>query len=550
LRAVDLFCGAGGLTQGFRDAGYQVTFALDKDRDSVATYRRNHPDTHVERASITDVTPGEIRSMAGGPVDVVIGGPSCQGFSTSARRSDKWHRKDDERNHLWIHMLTVVGHLRPRAFLMENVPGLVYWKEGEFGEQILRGFQQLGYTVAHQILLAADYGVPQRRRRLFMVGLLGDVPFRFPDPTHLGAWRRDRLAASEEERKRRGLLRHISCWEAIGDLPAIGPGDEGDLDHPMPYAPIRLTPFMRRMRGDDQMVHGHTVHPLSQEHRTLIEHVPPGGTWRDVPPHLLPDRFRGMRRTDSTNLLGRLEPMLPAYTITAQFTNVTVGCNTHPYEPRPLSIREGARLQTFPDSYRFEGAFTSQVRQIGNAVPPVLAQILAAEIARQVAPGASQYHPMPIPIRPAAVRPLAPKDAATSVRLRRQRRLDTRPEVHLRKALFAKGLRFRIHQRPVEGLRRHADILFPRARVAVFVDGCFWHGCPEHTRPTKSNTLWWADKIAANRERDAHTTIALDAAGWTVVRVWEHEDPAAAAERIAGLIREHISPADRSVDAG
>jgi DNA (cytosine-5)-methyltransferase 1 len=532
-----LFCGAGGLTQGLRDAGYRVTYALDRNADAVATYRRNHPDTVVEQTSITDLSPAEILRKAGGHVDVVVGGPSCQGFSTAARRSDGWHRKEDERNQLWRHMLAVVEHLRPRAFLMENVPGLVYWREGEFGELILRGFQALGYTVNHQILLAADYGVPQRRRRLFMVGLLGEVPFRFPEPTHHGAWRRDHLDAGEQERLQRKLLRHLSCWEAIGDLPSIGTGEQAP--ETTRYTDVRPTPYMRRMRSPDGVVHDHTVRPLSDDHRSLIVHVPPGGTWRDIPSHLLPDRFRGMRRTDSTNLLGRLEPTLPAYTITTQFTNVTVGCNTHPYEDRSLTIREAARLQSFHDGYRFEGPPPSRARQVGNAVPPVLAAILAAEIARQISPGkAHRHHPRPAPIRPAASRPVAPVDARTQTRMRRQRRVDTRPEVLLRQALFALGLRFRVHVRPLPDLRRTVDIVFPRLRLAVFVDGCFWHGCPTHARPTKSNTLWWADKIAANKLRDVETSAALREAGWTVERVWEHEDPTTAADRIARQVKE------------
>ncbi|MFD2348686.1 DNA cytosine methyltransferase [Nonomuraea ferruginea] len=132
LRAIDLFCGAGGLTEGFKLAYFEVTFALDKDKDSCETYQLNHPEVRVECGSITDYSPAEIAAMAGGRVDVVIGGPSCQGFSTAGRRSG-WVRPEDERNSLWEHMLAVVSELKPRAFLMENVPGMVYWKAGHFG---------------------------------------------------------------------------------------------------------------------------------------------------------------------------------------------------------------------------------------------------------------------------------------------------------------------------------------------------------------------------------------------------------------------------------
>lgn len=530
LRAIDLFCGAGGLTQGLRDAGFDVRLGLDKDKDAIAAYKLNHPDATVVEASITDLSADEILALAGGHVDVVVGGPSCQGFSTAGRRNG-WVRDDDERNQLWSHMLGVVRRVRPKAFLMENVPGLVYWKSGEFGERIIKGFEALGYTVESHILLAADYGVPQRRRRMFLVGLLGDKKFEFPEPTHMGGWRRDSLEKWEAERERRGLLRHISCWEAIGDLPRL---DGTGRDR---ITQARLTPYMRLMRQGRTKLYDHETHEMSDAHLELIRHVPQGGTWRDIPPHLLPDRFRGMRRTDSTNLIGRLEPTLPSYTMTTQFTNVTVGCNIHPYEDRALTVREAARLQSFPDRYRFVGTLSSRARQIGNAVPPLLAQVLASEIARQISPQkARHFHPRPTPMQPAAVQPVAASDSKTSARMKKQRRTNTKPEILIRSALHAAGLRFRVGQRPIAELRRTADIVFPGAQVAVFVDGCFWHGCPEHSRDTKSNTKWWADKIAANKERDLDTVEKLTGAGWTVVRVWEHEDPAVASERIVGIV--------------
>lgn len=534
LRAIDLFCGAGGLTQGFRDAGFLVPFALDRDPTAMATYRKNHPKTATYLGSITDLSPMQIREMAGGHVDVVVGGPSCQGFSTAGRRNG-WVRDEDERIHLWKHMLAVVEELRPKAFLMENVPGLVYWKDGEFGATIVERFENLGYSVDHDILLAADFGVPQRRRRLFMVGLLGGKPFSFPGPTHHGGWRRDRLAEGEAERQRRGLMRHISCWEAIADLPPLGEG---------PGAPIlarlqtRSTPFMRAMRRGAKDIRDHEVAPLGDYHRALVKHVAPGGTWRDIPPHLLPDRFRGMRRSDSTNLLGRLDPTLPSYTMTTQFTNVTVGCNTHPFEPRSLSIREGARLQTFPDSYVFMGSVANRARQIGNAVPPVLGSALAWALACQISPHRAGKHHKPWePIRPSSVQPVPPTDPGTRTRMKRQRRVDTTPELLLRKGLFARGLRYRVDYRPLPGLGRTVNLVFRRQRVAVFVDGCFWHGCPEHSRDTKSNTVWWRDEIEANRVRDAKTTTLLEENGWTVLRIWDHVAPEEAIRQVEACVR-------------
>lgn len=536
LRAIDLFCGAGGLTEGFREAGYEVTYALDKDEQSLETYRANHPGVTAECVSITDRTSEQIAKAAGGEVDVVIGGPSCQTFSTHGRKNG-WVRKGDPRNDLWKQMLGIVEHLKPKAFLLENVPGMAYWKGGEFGAEILDEFAKLGYAVSKEIVLAADFGVPQRRRRLFLVGILDDKPFEFPKQTHMGGWRRDYLDRWEAEREKLGLLRHVRAWEAIGDLPAA------TIDGEVTAVPEdgRLTPFSRRMRGRRRtgVVTSHSAFPISTDNLELIRHVPQGGTWRDIPRHLLPDRYRGMRRTDSTNLFGRLDPELPAYTITTQFNNVTTGCFTHPYHDRALTPREAARIQTFPDRYRFTGDLSSVCRQVGNAVPPLLAHVLASAIAESVLgkENGARLHPAPKPIKPAAMVPAPPAtDKKTQNRMKQQAKRDTKPEILLRQALTRLGLRYRVELAPAEGVRTKADIVFPGAKIAVFVHGCFWHGCPEHQRPTKSNTKWWAEKIAVNRARDEETRTALEAAGWTVERVWEHEDPGFAAERIAAII--------------
>jgi DNA mismatch endonuclease Vsr len=240
-----------------------------------------------------------------------------------------------------------------------------------------------------------------------------------------------------------------------------------------------------------------------------------------------------MRRTDSTNLLGRLEPILPAYTINTQFYNVTTGCYTHPFEDRALSVREGARIQTFPDTYKFSGSLPSKCRQIGNAVPPVLAAVLAASIAQSILGDnlPSEWKP-PKVIKPAAEVPAPPGSGSTRQRMLRQKRSGTRPENLLFDELLNHGLKPERSVQVLADVRRTADLVFSELKIAIFVDGCFWHGCPDHARPTKSNTVWWADKIAKNRARDIETKTLLEAAGWTVVRVWEHEDPSSAGIRV------------------
>lgn len=534
LRAIDLFCGAGGLSEGFRAAGYDVAFALDSDEDSCKTYKLNHPDTTVECASITDFTSAELVCKIGKPVDVVLGGPSCQSFSTAGRRTD-WVAEGDERNDLWEHMLALVAELRPKAFLLENVPGMVYFKQGEFGDAILHRFEAIGYTVTKEILLAADWGVPQRRRRLFIVGLLGDKPFEFPEPTHLGGWRRDTLDLWEERRAKRGLLRHLTVWDAINDLPALG---AESVKRKYRVSTKEAVSIASGLRKGSRTLRDHQISPIAGVTLELVRLVPAGGTWRDIPPHLLPDRYRGMRRTDSTNLLGRLDAALPAYTITTQFNNVTTGCFTHPYEDRSLSVREGARLQTFPDTYRFVGSVPSRCRQIGNAVPPLLAGVLAHALAAQVAgtAGAEAHPPPATPISGRAPTVPPSTDELTRARMKRQPRQDTAAERAVQAAMSALDIAFEVGARPDPAFRRTGDLVIESVKIVILVNGCFWHGCPKHSRPTKSNTKWWGDKIKKNQERDAETIQHWEDLGWEVIVFWEHEHPEDVARHIQEVV--------------
>jgi DNA (cytosine-5)-methyltransferase 1 len=535
LTVADLFSGAGGLSAGFRSAGYAPVFALDKDGDSCSTYEKNLGFA-AEHASITDFEPADLAGKLK-DIDVIVGGPSCQTFSTQGRRF-KWADPTDERTKLWRHMLAIVDEARPRAFLLENVPGLshkglAYEKDGQAQGEISEHFRKLGYTLRAAILLAADFGVPQLRRRLFVVGVSEGMTFEFPATTHLGGWRRDTLHKWEEERIKRGLLRHLSLGEAIGDLPPLRSGSH----KPDEYLRDAQSGYEKLMRADwTGALRDHEVRELGEKHLKLVRHVPAGGTWRDIPPHLLPERFQGgMRRTDSTNLLGRLDASRPSYTITTQFNNVTAGCFTHPDEDRALSVREGARIQSFQDCYEFTGTLASRCRQIGNAVPPLLAQHLACALASALDAEAKPLRPKTLKSILAPV-PATP-DESTKDRMVRQRRSGTRPENRVFAALTSKGLAFARNLKPIDGLQREVDGCLFDVRVAVFVDGCFWHGCPTHSRATKSNTLWWREKIDRNRVRDQETDGLLRAKGWLVERVWEHEDPEEAASRVEAVVR-------------
>lgn len=538
LAVADLFSGAGGLSAGFEAAGFEIAFALDKDVDSCETYDRNF-EISPECASITDFEPSDLAGKLK-DVDVIVGGPSCQTFSTQGRRFT-WADPSDERTRLWTHMLALVKEVRPRAFLLENVPGLshkglAYERDGKAQGELVDEFAKLGFVLRARILLAADYGVPQLRRRLFVVGVADDIEFDFPSPTHFGGWRRDTRDKWEEERIRRGLLSHLTFGEAVGDLPPLLSGDD-PADR---YLRDAESGYEKLMRSDGAAsLRDHEARRLGDAHLALVKHVPAGGTWRDIPPHLLPPRFQGgMRRTDSTNLFGRLEFDQPAYTITTQFNNVTAGCFTHPVEDRALSVREGARIQSFPDRFEFTGTLSSRCRQIGNAVPPLLAQHLACAVATAL-DAKSKPPALLVSVRAAPER--AP-DESTRERMVRQPRHGTKPENLVFDALRVHGLEFERNVKPIPGVRREADGCIRSKKVALFVDGCFWHGCPDHSRPTKSNTRWWAEKIARNKVRDRETDAMLAGDGWLVIRVWEHEDPVVAAERVSRLVKARRAP--------
>ena len=445
FRAIDLFCGAGGLSQGFIDAGYTVSYALDKDADSIETYKRNHPGVTAECLSIEDLTVEEIATRAGGKVDVVIGGPSCQTFSTAGRKNG-WVRKGDPRNDLWKKMLSIVEHLEPGAFLLENVPGMAYWKKGEFGVTVLGEFEKLGYKVSKEILLAADYGVPQRRRRLFLVGIhrtaLVDRTFAFPIQTHMGGWRRDYLDLWETKRKEAGLLRHVRVWEAIGDLPAT------TLDGNVTAVPDpgRQTPFSRRMRVKRRTgtITGHQPFPITADHLELMNtsrRAAPGATSRATS---YPTAIAACAaRTALTCSAGSTRTCLPTRSRRSSTTRPPAA-STHLYLDRMLTPREAARIQTFPDTYAFEGTPKSVSRQIGNAVPPLLAHVLGSAIATAMLgeTEAAELYPAPKPVQPAEILPAPPPtDKKTRDRMKRQARRDTKPETLLRGELTKRGLR-------------------------------------------------------------------------------------------------------------
>jgi DNA (cytosine-5)-methyltransferase 1 len=357
--AVDLFSGAGGLSLGLGWAGFDVRLGVDNDPHALRTFAANHAGKPLE-ADINELSGADILAEAGVPeIHLLAGGPSCQGFSTHGKRF-----ADDPRNFLYKEFLRVVEELRPPTVLIENVKGMLIAKDGAFRDEIYEAFRKLGYAIEGEIALAADYGVPQLRQRvIFLATRLSDEPIAHPTPTH--------SKQGDSERQP-----HRTVWQAISDLPEIGAEDH---DSSLPYAKPPKDEYQAELRSSAEVVYNHVTRPPSDLALSIIERVEQGKGLRSLPIDTLPSRFRKMRtistgahRKDCTTLYYRLAEDRPAYTITCYFTNVSAGAFTHPVANRSISPREAARIQSFPDWFRFLGSYVP--RQIGNAVPPMMAR--------------------------------------------------------------------------------------------------------------------------------------------------------------------------------
>lgn len=400
---VDLFSGAGGLSAGFVAAGYQVIGGLDSWRPASESFAANKPEAYTWCGDITTHDAADFASKLSGSVDVVLGGPSCQGFSTSSGLSRNGRKANDPRNSLFRDFIRYVDTLKPSWVVMENVPGLLLYQRGEVARAIHEEFCRIGYSVVPLILLAADFGVPQLRRRLFFVGNRTNQPVSFPQPTHgdPDLWKDFALPFAHLSRlgnKNAGvkLKRHVSLRDAISDLPHILPGTEyPDGAYPRPAA----STFQRWARSGSRRLTLHRAGALSESDAKALPHIPSGGNWRDLPPPIRDVRFGRLRPYDATTMMRRTPWDRPSYTITTKSNDPTAGAFVHPDQDRAFSIREAARIQSFADSYRFVGS-DSQIRElIGNAVPPLLAERIARAIAPEVFTVANATYSDSVPSR-------------------------------------------------------------------------------------------------------------------------------------------------------
>jgi DNA (cytosine-5)-methyltransferase 1 len=380
LRTIDLFSGAGGITEGFRMAGYQCLYANDCMPEAMETFRYNHPEAWADCRNIEDVEAAEIRGrlkITRGELDVLVGGPPCQGFSINAPE----RFLSDPRNKLFKDYVRFLEEFEPKIFLFENVPGLLSLGDGKVLDRILREFMQLDYQVTVKILFAAHYGVPQERWRLILLGSkFGEIAP--PEPTHYAAGRANfrggggvltfRLTESDRQR----LLPAVTVGDAIGDLPRLEMGEGAET---IGYTVARVSQYALSMRNPEGVTYNHFAAKLSKQNAERMRHVKPGGSWRDIPHDLLPKGMQRARKSDHTKRYGRLRNDRLAGTVMTK-------CDPHwgtvflPDQDRSLTVREAARFQSFPDTYRFLGPRVSQYEQVGNAVPVFMARAIAQQV--------------------------------------------------------------------------------------------------------------------------------------------------------------------------
>lgn len=386
LKTVDLFCGAGGITEGFKMAGFHCLYGNDIMKEAIDTFIYNNPHSLADNRPIEHVDPQKIRKKLGldkGDLDVLVGGPPCQGFSINA--PDRF--LEDPRNKLFKHYAKFLAEFQPKAFVFENVPGLLSLGNGAIFEQILQEFSKLGYKLSAKIMFAAHYGVPQERWRLILLGSQ-DGCLSHPEPTHWAKGRanfrggRNMIFQLLDLDKGR-LDPMVTVKDAIIDLPRLEMGEGAEE---VGYTTDACSTYARLLRNPNGVTYNHYAAKLSRQNMERMNHVPPGGSWRDIPLELLPKGMQRARRSDHTKRYGRLDPDTLSGTVLTK-------CDPHwgtvflPDQNRALTVREAARFQSFPDAFRFLGSRVSQYEQVGNAVPVLMAKAIAMTIRRHLCAG-------------------------------------------------------------------------------------------------------------------------------------------------------------------
>ena len=360
-RAIDLFSGAGGLSYGLHQAGFSVLIGADHDSEALNTHRANLGGI-AYGDDLSDPKPflQKLRDWGVDRVDLIAAGLPCQPFSQAGRSkirslvANGVRQSDDPRTLMWKSFLTIVRALHPSAVLVENVPELAVWQDGSLILELCDELHSLGYRTEARVLWATDFGVPQHRRRLFIIGVKPGLSFDWPTP----------------------VRRITTLQSAIGDLPRADPSQREDT---IPYGSHPATAYQRLMRQGlrgqpGRVIHDHVTRAVRKDDAKAFRLMPEGGIYKD-----LPERLRRYRNDIFHDKYKRLSWDEPSRAITAHLAKDGYWY-IHPEQHRTLSVREAARIQSFPDRFRFSGTPTHQFRQIGNAVPPLLGAALGRQL--------------------------------------------------------------------------------------------------------------------------------------------------------------------------
>ena len=348
-RVIDLFAGVGGFSLGFTQAGFDVVYANEYDKDIAASYSKNHPGTSVDSRDIGEIDIAKTFKKFKGNIDVVIGGPPCQGFSQKGSRIGL----RDPRNYLFQKFVEVVDLVKPSYFVLENVPNILTAENGYFKNQIIEMFEDLGYSVSCEVLKAEDFGVPQIRRRAIFVGSKKTV-----SPADLP----------------KGTSERVSVRDAIDDLPELLSGEGSDA---IEYPGISTSKYQEGLRAQSTSIRNHISTNHSKIALQRLKMIPPDGSKADLPPE-------HQTKSIHSGTWSRINPNGLARTITTRFDTPSSGQFTLPYQDRCLTVREAARIQSFPDTFVFYGSKTCQMLQVGNAVPPKLSKAIALEVQKAI----------------------------------------------------------------------------------------------------------------------------------------------------------------------
>ena len=345
---IDLFAGVGGLSLGFEMEGFDILLANEFDQSIATAYKENHKSTNVVVGDITSLDLSKVFGEYVNKIDVVIGGPPCQGFSQKGQRKTI----NDERNFLFKHYVEVVKFVKPKYFVMENVPNLLTAEKGFFLNEIKGLFKDYGYSIRYGILNAADYGVPQNRRRAIIIGKYLANPPELPLP----------------------CKQKVTIWDAISDLAYLESG-EGEFEQEYRNSP--KSDYEKKMRKESKILYNHMATKHSALALERLSLIPPNAGKEVLPKkHITKSVYSGT--------WSRMKQNDVAVTITTRFDTPSSGKFTHPFLNRAITVREAARLQSFPDTFKFIGSKMSQMKQVGNAVPPLLARKIAHVIMNDI----------------------------------------------------------------------------------------------------------------------------------------------------------------------